>query len=716
MKTHITTHTRRLKTCLLSLSAATLIAACDKEKQDPFTGKDNYITAFSLQQGDAVFHASIVDKTITVTIPENLSLTRATATVVLSENATIYPDPAAITEWDEEQLFAVTAHNGAKTTYRYTLIRQGTAHSGAVLLETQADVDAFGQRGVTHLDGYLTLGRTAGTDSITSLAPLAGLKEIRYALTLQPTCALTGLEGLENLEHIGGLLQFGGTTTATALKRLEKVALPALKSAGGIILQNTVTIIIELPELTNISAQLSLNCPLLQLHLPNLQTAASLTLSTAATNSTAALTSVALPALEEAGPINISYFPKLHKIALPRLKKGGSITLTRMPQLSFIDTPQLTEVTGTITLGNLNILSEISWPELQRAGALDYSYCDGLSTLDFPKLTNINTINLSNLPALTSFSGFPALQAVGTFTFTFSAMDTIAFPAALQQIGLLSIDFRQGYGLVSEINVTGITIGELQILADAVRAKLVGDEIFHGTLTINPRGASNAATTPFPKLDGFSEIDSLYLPSAEMNNVHVAGIRKVNKGIYMTSDYSRQTHAFSLPDLEEVGGRLYIDYYAMSASSTFTSVEFKKLQRVGGYFFLTAIGSSAATITCPELTSIGGDFNLSACYDYSTTHRGFETLYFPKLTTINGKLTIHSESSSRNNTRLKDLNGFAALTNVKAIEVTRQGALIDYTGLQNAFPSLTSPADWSATHNAYNPSYQDLLDGKWVKP
>ncbi|MDR0729267.1 MAG: DUF5018 domain-containing protein [Prevotellaceae bacterium] len=711
-------NTHTIKTCLLLLWTAAFVAACDKNEQDPFAGKDSYITAFSLQQGEAVFHAAIAGEVITLTVPEGVPLIQAKATVKLSENATIYPDPATITDWDEECRFVVTAHNGARSTYKYTVARRGIAHSGAVLLETQADVDAFGQQGITLLDGNLTIGRSTGTDSITSLAPLESLKGITYLLTINPTCAITGLEGLQNLAHAGGL-QFGGTTTATALKRLETLALPALKTAGSINLQNTVTVIVELPELTSVSKQFSLNCPLWQLQLPNLQYAGSLTLTTVSGNSTATLTAVSLPALEEVGLVSISYFPKLYKIELLELKKMDGMTLTRMPQLSFIHAPQLAEITGSATCSYLNTLSEMGWPELQRVGTLDCSYCDGLSTFDFPKLTNVNTIDFVSLPALSGFSGFSALQTVGTFTFMYSAMDRIAFPAALQRIDHLSIDFRQGYGLVSEINVAGIALGKLSVLADAVRAKLVGDETFHGTLVINPTGASNGTTILFPELTGFSEIDSLYLPSANMNNVHVAGVRKINKGIFMTSGSSRQTHAFSLPDLEEVGGTLYIDYYAMGTSSStpFTSVEFNKLKHVGGYFFLTATGSSATTIACPELTSIGGDFKLSTCYDYSTTYRGFETLHFPKLTTINGKLTIHSESTSRSNTKLKDLNGFSALTKVKAIEVTRQGALTDYSGLKNAFEANPwGASDWSATNNDYNPTYQDLQAGNWTKP
>ncbi|MDR0667658.1 MAG: DUF5018 domain-containing protein, partial [Prevotellaceae bacterium] len=303
----------------LLLWSAMLVTGCLKEQQGPFAGTDSYLVGFSLQQGDAVFHAAIAGGTVTVTIPEGFALRQAKATVQLSEHATIYPDPAAITDWDEEQQFVVTAYNGAKTTYKYTVARSGVAHNGSVLLATQADVDAFGQQGITFIDGNLTVGRAAGTDSITSLAPLANLKEVVYSLTLHATCAVTGLEGLENLAHVGGTLQIGsGTTTATGLKRLEILTLPALKTVGGVSLLNTVTLIVELPELVSVNRQLNLNSPLWRLQLPHLKYAGgAVTLS----GSSATIAQISMPALEEAGTVTISSLPELTKIDFPELKK-----------------------------------------------------------------------------------------------------------------------------------------------------------------------------------------------------------------------------------------------------------------------------------------------------------------------------------------------------------------------------------------------------------
>ena len=167
----------KTKHFVFALLTALLFTACSKT-DEPFTGKDNYISSFSLKQGETVLNAVISDKVITVSAPEGMTLAGATASVKLSENAKIYPDPSSITDWNDEALFAVTAYNGTQIRYKYTVVRNSIDEKGTVVLETQADVDAFGTKGITAIGGNLVIGRTTGVDSISSLAPLFQLKEI----------------------------------------------------------------------------------------------------------------------------------------------------------------------------------------------------------------------------------------------------------------------------------------------------------------------------------------------------------------------------------------------------------------------------------------------------------------------------------------------------------------------------------------------------------
>ena len=490
----------------LLLWSAVLAAGCLKEQDDPFAGTDSYIAAFSLQQGDAVFHAAIAGDVIILTAPEGFSLTQAKATVQLSENATIYPDPAAVTDWDEERQFVITAYNGVRSTYKYTVERSGIAHNGTVVLETQADVDDFGQRGITLINGNLTVGRATGTDSITSLAPLENLKEVVYSLTLHATCAVTGLDGLENLTHVGGTLQIGsGSATATGLKRLETLTLPALKTAGGLSLLNAVTLIVELPELVGVNRQLNVNSPLWRLHAPCLKYAGGVTLSGAS----ATIAQISMPALEEAGSITISALPELTKIDFPALKKADALSCSSMAKLSFIYAPLLEEVTGRVYLTSLTGLPEFELPELKQAGEVYISSCAALRVLNIPKLTSANNIYIGAM-SVNGLAGFPALQSAGSVSlYNVTKVAKLEFPASLQHIDYCYIENTSNTSIPAEIDVKGIDIDLLDVRRYAMNTgKIVGSEVFPGILRFQSSGASGIS---FPPLDGFNEVDSVYI-------------------------------------------------------------------------------------------------------------------------------------------------------------------------------------------------------------
>jgi len=169
--------------CLLA--SVTFFSAC-KKKSD-FVGIDNYITSFSLKKGSTTFMAAITDSSIIINAPEGFSLDSATATVKLSEHASIYPNPSAIISWNEESQFVVNAYDGARKIYRYTIQRKGISVDNDVVLATQADVDAFAAQGATEIAGNLIIGAMTGTDSITNLNGLYKLKKIGYSLIVYPT-------------------------------------------------------------------------------------------------------------------------------------------------------------------------------------------------------------------------------------------------------------------------------------------------------------------------------------------------------------------------------------------------------------------------------------------------------------------------------------------------------------------------------------------------
>jgi hypothetical protein len=589
---------------------------------------------------------------------------------------------------------------------------------------------------------------------------------------------------------------------------LETVTLPALKQAGSINLASTFTIVVELPELAEVSKQMLLNCPLFQLQLPNLQRAGGILTLTTSSASITSLDKVSLPALEEAGNIAISAFPQCTKIDLPQLNKVASLSCSSMAKLSLIYAPLLEEATGLVYLYNLTVLTEFELPVLKQAGEINTTSCAQLRTLGFPKLTdatiinlqspplsslagfsalqtagtvtlnnlqevtslagfsslqNVKSIALTTLPKVTSLDGFSSLQTAGTVTLSslqevtslagfsslqnvksialatlskvtsldgFSSLQTagtvtltnlslekVEFPASVQRIDYLTVNLTaSGIPAPSEINVKGINIGTLNLMGNATGAgKLIGDEVFSGTLLINMASAS-PYPTQIPPLEGFGEVDSLLIASASAQKVHISGIRKIKRGFYMGTNYSGYPYEFSISDLEEVGGNFTVSYIMTNASAIFTAVRFDELKRVGGNFTFDVVTKSADTLRFPELTTVGGNFSLNSGYDSGTNYKSFHTVSLPKLTTVGGKLTLRAGTSTSNrNNKLTNLDGFAALAGVGSIEITRHSALVDYKGLEELFKTLPATGWITPTNNSYNPTYQALKDGQWTK-
>jgi hypothetical protein len=702
------------KIVLLSLITA-FVAGCNKEKnENDFAEKDCYITAFSLQQGDATFNAVIADTAITVIAPENISLRNATATVTLSENAAINPDPETISDWEKEWQFTVVAPSGARTKYRYTLERNVVVADGDVKLETQADVDAFGLRNITVIDGNLTVGRSAGTDSITSLAPLASLKKVNAVFVVNHTCKIAGLEDLENLQHVG---------TLQIVKTLENLTLPALKTAGNINLKNAVTHTVNLPELVDVSNTLNLDCPLSRLQLPNLQTVGTLTLATVYNSNASTPDEISLPALKEAGDIEIVFYRKTAKINLPALKKANRISLNTLERLGFIYIPALEEVTQSFRIYRSNIMTEFILPELIQAGEFTVHECTTLHVLEAPKLTRAGKIEITEAPV--ENLNFNALQSANTVIFRSLKREKIELAKELPAIAQ-KIDFFQVYTdakclPLKDINIKGVAVGTLSLWGFMKTEKITGDEVFHGTLEINMANTFDPYPENLPVLDGFGEIDSLNIMPHGMSEVHVRGVRKINRGAWIGTGHAARPHSFSFPDLESVGGdfKVWLPYMTQS---TLSSLTFDRLVSVGGNFTLNIGAATADELNCPELKTIGGDFELCTSFDNDgLNRRGLKNLNFPKLETINGKLFIYPASSipassDYDNERLENLNGFVALRKVGAIEISMQAALKDFTGLKNAFESLATPENWSVNRCGYNPDYEQMKKGQYTKP
>jgi hypothetical protein len=387
----------------LLLATGLSLAAC--KKTNDFQGHDNFITAFTLKKGGTTFTAAITDSSIIITAPDGFTLDSAQATVTISENASIYPKPSSIIEWDDESLFVVDAHNGEAKSYKYTVTRSSIPINGSVVLETQADVDAFGKLGATEITGNLIIGRTAGTDSITNLAVLYKLKKVDYSLIIYPTFAATQIVGLDNLQSVGTDLKI------ESLNDLITLVLPSLETAGSISINNPLSETVSFPKLTHVLRSLTVSAPLNSMSFPNLsQVDGAMTLTTDPSSGAALIPVLSFPALTSAGSIAVSNFRQTTKLDLPSLTTTGDLNLSNLTALYDLNCPVLQKTTGIITIPDPSKLTQISFPALTQAGGLVITN-NTINVVEFPALTTITGGLMVLNTKLTNLDGFAALKS-----------------------------------------------------------------------------------------------------------------------------------------------------------------------------------------------------------------------------------------------------------------------------------------------------------------
>ncbi len=699
----------QLKYLLAGVIIAFLWNGC-KDDEEFFTGTDNFITAFSLTQDETTYDASFYSDSIIVTVPDGVSLKGATVAYSLSEHANIIPVPDSISNWNNEMLFAVTSYNGKQQTYKYTINRSSIDAKGTVILATQEEVDAFGATGITAIKGSLIIGRTAGTDSITSLSALYMLEEIGYNLIIKPTYAGKEFTGFDALETIGGEINIESVMT------LETISFPALKTVGSITIEDgdrENNISVSFPKLSTATGDVSIEEPLSSANFSGLKSVGG-TFKLYDSYSKGELPGISLPLLEQAGGLYIGRFTRLTKLQLPALKTTGDFYLYYLPDLNVLYCPELQETTGTLTLPSTSSLTELELPKLQKAGGISLT---ALYTVSVPSLTEVTgdlsfksmySENLDFLSALTTVGGTLSINdPLNLKTFT--------APSSLESIGVLNF-YGSSTSLPEEINVKGLKLEELAIgRAALINTKIIGDDEFNGTLTISSKDSYSASgTITFPELEGFSTVDSLSLGSniSYMPVMNVKGIRKIKKGLHVPNN---NLNEFYMPDLEEVGGDFIINQMNRSTQET---IEIPNLKTVAGNFDVFINSEDTKTLSFPALESVAGDFSLSTGYDLGYTwyaDRSLTSALFPSLKTIEGKLTLTSYPGySYLNKLMENLDGFSSLTSVSGIEITNQAALVSYEGLKNALSSF-SAGDWYVSNNAYNPSYDDLNAGKWTQ-
>lgn len=706
--------------CCLAL----LCTACSEEKTELPWGSDNYIVSFSLTTGADTYPAVIRDGRITVSIPYNVSLEGAQVSYELCEHASIYPDPATVTDWNQEWQFLVSSYdNQNDRTYLYTVERTDIATDGSLTLRTQAEVDAFARSGINTVEGNLTIGGEDEENPVTNLDGLKNLVSVRCDLTI--TAAYTGetLAGLENLTACESL-RIG--SAAHPNETLRQLSLPALKEIkGDLCVYGTALQTADFKSLQSVAGHFVLQSDaLLQLTADELTTVAG------------NMTLIGTTADEAKAPCEQMYFPKLQRI-------DGTLTLSRFDRLSGLGTTfgvltqagalryehlalantfefPLIETTGNITVTDCPILRSVLLPALTDAGSLEITGCPAIETLSFPKAERFDgDVSLATLPAIKDFGEFlPALKAIS---------------------GDLSINDLSSLEGVLDLSVYTFSPNstlDLRLVAATRLTELRGGD-FSGSLRIDASSltpqpeAMPFEITGFKSLDtlriaGFTHISALSLPTESCDDLTIENCGSQApftlslpnlvevRGTLLCRNCGKagEANSASFPRLRNIGRQL--SFYV--GASSFTALEFPLLETIGNgepvsddpaddYALYTMPSGCAGEFILPSLQRVNGSMLVST---WNTSTDRAVAFRFPSLQSVAGEISVGHTAYKNKSVATLD---FSALTAAGAIRIGNLSSVTDFSTFTQALPRL-SEQTWSVTDCGYNPTYQQMLDGE----
>ena len=692
----------KLKQIFIAFLSVIALYSCSEKEDIPADADDNFITKVTVSVAGETYSAVIASDTITVTVPYTVSLNGASATVEFTPSAKIMPDPATITDWDTERTFRITSFNGQAHDYTYLVIKDEIRSKGNVELKTPAEIVSFAATGTSIIKGDLVIGSDSdNAEEIKDISALGMLKEIEGNIIIRNSYTGGTLTGLDNITKIGGL-SIGSEENLAANETLEMVSMTKLNEVtgnihvynngvkfvqfdllkaieGDFVISSSTLTTLQIPELINVGGALNIfgmgKGAISTLVFPKVQTVK----NSLSINEISTLKSISFPELIETGSINFSSLPiEFEKLSMPKLSvvNGDCFIISNYIQGDLFST------TGNVSLTNLDEMSNLATV----TGILSICYFDELSSLsNLKSLKRIGSLKLEKL--INCSSPIDISDAV------FSAKD-------------------------SEESI--IRISECKKLQKLITK----DDLSNVSVDID----------------------------AWANNYVDFNFKKVKKLSYTTPDKK----VFTLP-IEEVHGDFYFGagmksgiiannlkfvdgYMHLKISMMVSNLEFSKLEKIGGQFFMEGTlntpnmihnFSNLKSICCNSNPSYakegkwstnnlpygGLDIRSTTTYELfpvlekvggsGITIHGFSAFSCPELVTIAGSLSADAASklTSFDMPKLKSLSG---------VNLVRLTAFSDFSMFE-AFirdNQITEP-NWIVSGCKYNPTYQDMKDGKY---
>lgn len=489
-------------------------------------------------------------------------------------------------------------------------------YEGDVILESQQEVDDFGNQGYIGITGSLLIGDTTVTgpwdaSDISNLTPLSNLETIGSTFTIFFNPSLTSLEGLSNLTSIGGDLH---VRFNDGLLHMDDLA--SLTQIEGELILNSNDAMTNLDGLSNL---ISLGGGIHILNndlLTNIQGLSNLTVIN--------------------GDIEINY-----NIALTSFAGFQSLTIVQgnfyingssLNNLSALD--NLETIEGDLRIERLNSLEVLNGFNKLNSVFGDLRISDNISLINIQGFSNLNDVEnilIENNHSLTEVNGFGTLTQIngGLELFANYSLAKIGAFQAITTIGgdvELSWNHLQGLDFISNLTVIGGTF------------KIESEKFLY---TLDELGS-------LATIGG-----NLIMNRSDLFTVYFEGLTQIGGSLMVT--YNNSLFRLDLPNLNSVEGNVEIRW---NTSGSFDFQYEWGLTSIGGDLIIESNFSNVSLTglfsihAFENVNTIGGDVEITG-NGYLRDLCGLRTLFLNGFT--NGYLV---ENNYFNPTQQNIIDGY----------------------------------------------------------
>lgn len=692
---------------IYTLAAVAMLASCsDSDEPMPADADDNFITAFSLTKDGQTYTAEINGEDMTITVPYTVDLDGATASVTYTPSAKILPDPATVHDWNNERVFRVVSYSGKSREYTYLLNRADISQQGDVTLSTQSEIESFGESGINVVEGNLIIGSESG-EEITDLTALSTLKEVKGTVVILNSFKGNDLTGIDQLRVMGGLQI--GTSETPSTSPIEVVTIhKATEMTGGIEIVNNNTSMVIAEKLETVDGNISVTSSALQSMQFESLTSIGGDLAIDGLNK-AGITNFTMPLLSSVvGGISVTLCPNLATFIFPKLQTVGSIGLEKVPfSFETLSLPELTEVSGDFIL--------TSFFAYQPIGS-SYDFNTVLTKIDgLTKLTKIGgTFRLEDFAGLETLPDFShiAIHAIYLFrcpklpsSINLSASSFLMENSTPASVYMNNVPTTTIVGQ-SEMNCDFILLGDTYTFqnADKIGSLVVSggqNETYTFSEIYRDLNIKTSGTLSFPNLTRIGR----YMLVDGVVDLDFPKLKEIVGEVYVP----QKTKVWKFPELTSICATASnydnITYLSLLEPTSYDIAGLK-----AGWGLYMELGDNE-TVNLDKLQYIGGIGWHCNLY-YST--KSWTSFGLPALKTVNGTMEIVSLPNA--DAKLSELI-FPALTSADKVFIKNFKKLNDFSTFSSLFKNnlIKSADDWIVLYCGYNPTYQDMVDGKYSK-